>query len=334
MRVAVDKKISDIPFTWKGLFRGWWVTSRMEYAPSAINEVGIPALLALFFRSADTDFYIAVIAGLAVWWIGEFVGSSMNCLADYETDRLDSLNKSRITRAIDGIGLQRLYWVNFIEIIVNTLLVLLLILWKGRPLLIVFWLVGLAFSTAYSYEPAKFKRRGLLNAFTLDTILYICPMFFVFHLLSSEFHSEAVWVIAVFCLQMIPMFFVDEISDYEEDRETGMTNPCVLWGRVKTSLAAFAVYLVSSAMMVIVVFYYWSPSTSLQFVFYGLMLLAFAKVLLDFWGLRQTSQKIEKADRKTDMTALLKQIKSQVKTPLWLMLTGIGVWFALIANLI
>ena len=97
MRIAIDKKVDAPPFTWKGLFRGWWVTNRMEYAPSAINEVGIPALLALFFRSADTDFFIAVLAGLAVWWIAEFVGSSMNCLADYETDRLDELNKSRIT---------------------------------------------------------------------------------------------------------------------------------------------------------------------------------------------------------------------------------------------
>ena len=72
-----------------------------------------------------------------------------------------------------------------------------------------------------------------MNPLTLGLVLYICPMFFVYHLITRSFNSFSSVIIILFTFQMVPMFLMDEISDYEEDKQCGIRNPCVFYGRKK-----------------------------------------------------------------------------------------------------
>lgn len=78
----------------------------------------------------------------------------------------------------------------------------------GKPLLIVFWFMGLIIATLYSFEPTHFKRRNWLNPVALDLIVYAMPLFFVYHLLSPVWNGFDVAVLIIYCFQMVPMFWL------------------------------------------------------------------------------------------------------------------------------
>jgi 4-hydroxybenzoate polyprenyltransferase len=211
--------------------------------PSAINEVGIPALLALLFVPFTSGFLWMIAFSLIVWWGGHFIGSHINCLNDYDVDKL---YKNYLTKAVDDIGPQNIKKILWIETILLTFLVVSLTIVLNKPLLIVFWGLGLLLAFGYSCKPVQLKSRTLMNPIALGLVLYIFPMFFSYLLLAKNLHTFSTVIIILFSIQMVPMFFMDEISDYEEDKQCKINNPCVRYGRKKTILMAIVIYVLSA----------------------------------------------------------------------------------------
>lgn len=302
----------------------FFIVSRKEYLPSAINEVGIPAALALIYLPFSSNFALLTLAGLTVWWVGHFIGSHINCLADY---KVDLKFKTRLPKAVDVIGERNLKIIMAVEVIFITLFVLWLTYILQRPLLLVFWIGGVILAFLYSAQPFYFKGRGLLNPLTLDFVLYVFPMFFVYHLFLEKFYLFPSLVIIIFSLQMIPMFFIDEVSDYEEDKEENIGNPCVRFGRFKITLPGLIIYVVSSALMM-GVFMRWYPPTGITTsAIYLLVLACFLWVCFSFYSLLVKSYKFEKETNPKRKASIAQIIKKEVKTPFYLMGTGIGVLF-------
>jgi 4-hydroxybenzoate polyprenyltransferase len=315
------------------LLRGWWVTSRMEYLPDALVHVALPLLLVLRQQHWSAQLFKLSLAGLAVWLLGHWVGSSLNCLADYEVDRLDEGHKARLAAAIDRAGTRPILFVNVVEIAVATLTSFWLAYHFGKPLLVFFWLAGLAVAYLYSFEPFRLKRRNFLNPLALAVIVYATPLFFVYHLLSPAWDAYDVTLLLVYCFQMVPMFLVDELSDHDEDKAGGVNNPCVVYGRVTTCRLAVAVYATSCAASLLLFVSQPVTRNVTGALFLGLSVLIYLWVVWEFVRLDRISRAIEAAGSAAEREILTRELKAFSRTPAWLVATSIGV-ILLVASLV
>jgi len=315
------------------LLRGWWVTSRMEYLPDALVHVALPLLLVLRHEQWGARLFKLSLAGLAVWLLGHWVGSSLNCLADYDVDRLDAGRKSRLAAAVDGAGARAILFMNAAEIVAATLASFWLAYRLGKPLLVLFWLAGLAVAYLYSFEPFRLKRRNFLNPLALDLIVYAAPLFFVYHLLSPAWNAYDAAVLSVYCFQMVPMFLADELSDHDEDEAGGVNNPCVVYGRVKTSRAAIAVYALSCAASLLLFAARGETRNTAGVVFFSLSVLIYLWVTREFFGLERASRAIDAAASPSERAARTRELKNVSRTPAWLVATSVGA-ILLVASLL
>jgi 4-hydroxybenzoate polyprenyltransferase len=306
------------------VIHGWWVTSRMEYLAEAIVRIILPLLLVLRHEPWRTELLELSFWGLVVWLMGHWVGSSLNCLADYPIDRLDTGHKARLALAIDRTGVRPILLVNFVESLVATVVSSWLALRLAKPLLPVFWLAGLMVANLYSFEPVRFKRRNLLNPAALTLIVYLLPLFFVYHLLSPVWDNYDTAVLITYCLQMVPMFLVDEVSDYDEDRATKTYNPCVTYGRVRVSWFANGIYLLACLTSLIL---YASEVATWSAGRIGALIiasLAYLWVVREFILLARLSQAINRALDANSRLERTQTLKKFSKTPAWLFATSIG----------
>lgn len=295
------------------------VVGRKEYMPSAINEVGLPALLAVLAVGFGGGLFIWAHVALAVWLLAHLIGAQINCLADYDLDRRF---KSRLPAAIDLIGkrvLKRWIWV---EVVGTTLIVLAVTIGLRRPLLLVFWILGVILALLYSVPPVRLKGRVLWNPVTLTLVLYVLPMFFVLHLLTGGFDLLGSTVILLFSVQMVPMFLVDEVSDMEEDREVGLKTPCVVWGRGPVTLAATGIYILSAVGLVATFFAFRMFESPWAWVLVATAVVLYGKVVADLVKLWARVRKFESLETATTRPESLLKLKRSVVVPRWLMSSG------------
>lgn len=315
------------------LLRGWWVTSRMEYLPDALVHVALPLLLVLRREPWSGQLLMLSLAGLGVWLLGHWVGSSLNCLSDYEVDRLDAGRKARLAAAVDRAGVRPLFVVNLVEIAAATLASFWLAYRFGKPLLAFFWLAGLAVACLYSFEPFRLKRRTFLNPLALSVIVYAAPLLFVYHLLSPAWNAFDVTLLVVYCFQMVPMFLADELSDHDEDKAGGVNNPCVVYGRVAACRLAIAVYAFSCTAS-LVLFAAQPVTWNLTGAFFLLhSVFLYVWVIREFLKLDRVSRAIEAAGSAAEREGLTQELKAFSRTPAWLAATSAGVIF-LVAPLV
>ena len=234
--------------SWRAELRAWWTTSRPEFAIApSLSQAGVAALLALHQRSLDLEFAWRLIVGLGIWWVSISVGASLNCIADYETDRLDRANKARLARAIDIVGSTRLWRIILAEIGILALAIVVLALLLKLPLLLGLWLTGLLLAFMYSFEPYRIKGRGFLSPVTASCTCVVLPMLFIYYLLASQAFGPALVVICLFGVQSCGLMLVEQVSDYEEDKSRGTLTASVRYGRYRTIRLAAIVYALASA---------------------------------------------------------------------------------------
>lgn len=309
------------------LARAWWVTSRMEYLPDALVHVALPLLLVLRHEKWGAQLFSLSLVGLAIWLLGHWVGSSLNCLADYPVDRLDSGHKSRLATAIDEAGARPILIINLFEALIATVASIWLALRLNKPLLALFWLGGFLIAYLYSFEPVRFKRRNLLNPLALMTIVYATPLLFVYHLLAPSWDRYDLTVLVIYLIQMIPMFLVDEVSDHDEDREMKVNNPCVTYGRAAVCWMAITLYALSCSLS-LVIFVVKSQSRSGWVLgAAGLAGLIYVWVESEFLTLLRFSTRLSKPTSPAVRAELTQELKRFSKTPGWLVATSLGVMF-------
>ncbi|TCL57632.1 1,4-dihydroxy-2-naphthoate octaprenyltransferase [Kineothrix alysoides] len=294
--------------------KNFFILVRWEYLPSAINETGIPALLALLFVPFSSQYVFRVIMSLLIWYGAHFIGAQINNISDYESDKKF---KSYISDSIEYFGMKKVKQMIIIETIIVSALTIGLTIVRRQPMLLILWLIGLFFAYAYSGKPFNFKRRTVMNPITLALVLYLIPMLFAYLLIAGDFHGLSVITILIFGVQMVPMFFMDEISDYEEDKEANVMNPCVRFGRRKTVMISIIIGSISNAAML----FYWfnniSYFSSLKMVLFIIALLFFVFVILDYARIYRMSEPSLLRDE-----SKLMKLKKSIHTPVWLMGTG------------
>ncbi len=296
--------------------KSFFILVRWEYMPSAINETGIPALLALLFIPISSQYVFNVIMSLLIWYGAHFIGSQINNISDYNADKKF---KSYISDSIDYFGIKKVKRMIIIETLIVSILTIGMSVIRKQPMLVILWLFGLFFAYAYSMKPFNFKSRTVMNPITLALVLYLIPMLFSYLLIAGSFHEMAVITIIIFGIQMVPMFFMDEISDYEEDKEANVMNPCVTFGRRKTILIATIIGIVSNAAMLFYWFFYISHNSSFKMVFFITGLIFYSFVIFDFIRIYRISEPTLLKDENK-----LMKLKKSIHTPVWLMGNGVA----------
>ena len=204
--------------------------------------MGIPviAISALLAASRPDDLLGdgAVRLGLltGVWYLAYWISSQVNCLADYE---LDKIYKSRLPRSIDILKGPRTIWSMItLETVVASAIVVYLAESESRVGLVVLWVVGLFLIAAYSLEPLRFKRRGFLNLITLSLILYFLPALYIYYAMAPNIKILPLLALLGFSTQMIGLLLINQIEDYHEDKQMNVLTSTVRWGLKKASLVS------------------------------------------------------------------------------------------------
>jgi 4-hydroxybenzoate polyprenyltransferase len=315
---------SQAAVTAADVLKGWWVTSRMEFLGDSVVKVMLPLLLALRHEPWGPKFYELSLWVLVIWLFGHWVGSSINCLADYPVDRLDTGRKARLAIAIDRAGVRPLLIINLAEAIAATAISIWLALRFGKPLLPVFWLAGLIIAYFYSFDPIRLKRRNLLNPISLTTIVYVMPFAFGYHLLSPTWRLFDVAVLFTYSVQIGASFFADEVPDHDEDKAMDVRTPCVVYGRRAASLLAAAFYIVSCLSSLALYAYeteVWAAGRAIMLIVAATL---YSWVLWKYLSLARISKSIDEAKTVPVRKEGIMRLKKVSNTPAEIFVTSIG----------
>jgi 4-hydroxybenzoate polyprenyltransferase len=314
------------------VFRGWRVTSRMEFLGDSLVHVMLPLLVALRRQPWRPELIERSFWVLVIWLLGHWVGSSLNCLADYPVDRLDQGRKARLAEAIDHAGSRNLLLVNLCEAMLATVVSVWLGFRFGKLLLPVFWVVGFAIAYLYSFEPARLKRRNWLNPLALTTVVYVMPFGFGYNLLSPVWNLLDVAVLFTYSVQIGASFFADEVPDHDEDRAMQVLTPCVTYGRVTSSLLAAGFYALS-CLSSLVLFGYavriWSPG---RIVSLTLAAIAYSWVLWKYLTLARISRLVDEAKSLRIRREQIQRLKKVSNTPAEIFVTSMGALLLAVAE--
>jgi 4-hydroxybenzoate polyprenyltransferase len=292
------------------------VVSRVEFMVMGIPVIALSALLAAS-RPDDLVGDGAVRLGLltAVWYLAYWISSQVNCIADYE---LDKTYKSRLPRSIDVLKGPRTIWTMItVEILVASAIVVYLAVSESRVGLVVLWVVGLFLVGAYSLEPLRFKRRGLLNLVTLSLILYFLPSLYIYYAMSPRMEMLPLLALVGFSTQMIGLLLVNQIEDYHEDKQMNVLTSTVSWGLKRASLVALLFTAVMSAVLLAV--FGILARTPYAFGGVAVMLVAYAAVLRYHFKLFEGAAWWE-ATHARAAARRVRQLAAQV--PLWFFVAG------------
>jgi 4-hydroxybenzoate polyprenyltransferase len=306
------------------IFHGWWVTSRMEFLGDSVVKVMLPLLLVLRVEPWRPELLELSLWVLVIWLFGHWVGSSINCLADYPVDRLDVGRKARLSRAIDRASVHSLLLVNLAETIVATVIAVWLAVRFNKPLLPVFWLTGFFIAYFYSFEPVRLKRRNLLNPIALTTIVYVMPFAFGYHLLSPVWRLFDVAVLFTYSVQIGASFFADEVPDHDEDKTMGVLTPAVVYGRVTSCLLAAGFYLLSCLSSLALYAYQTEAWTGGRIAMLVVATLLYSWVLWKYLTLARISKSVDEAKSAGDRLEGIQRLKKVSNTPAEIFVTSIG----------
>jgi 4-hydroxybenzoate polyprenyltransferase len=293
------------------------LVSRGEFMVMGIPVIAISALLAAS-RPDDLMGDGAVRLGLltTVWYLAYWISSQVNCIADYE---LDKHYKSRLPRSIDILnGPRTIWWMIVVETLVASAIVVYLAITESRVGLVVLWVVGLLLIGAYSLEPLRFKRRGVLNIVTLSLILYFLPALYIYYAMAPQMKILPLLALLAFSTQMIGLLLVNQIEDYHEDKQMNVLTSTVRWGLKKASLVA----LLFTAVMSVVLLVVFSILARTPYALAGVaaMLVAYAATLRYHFTLFEAASSWE-ATHAQAAAQRVRQLAAQV--PSWFFVAGL-----------
>jgi 4-hydroxybenzoate polyprenyltransferase len=322
-------KVHDV-LTENALSKIWafLLVSRVEFMVMGIPVIALSALLAAS-RPNDLLGDGAVRLGLltAVWYLAYWISSQVNCIADYE---LDKVYKSRLPRSIDILKGPRTIWLTItLETVVASAIVVYLAMSESRLELVVLWVVGLFLVAAYSLEPLRFKRRGFLNLVTLSLILYFLPALYIYYAMAPQMKILPLLALSGFSAQMIGLLLVNQIEDYHEDKQMNVLTSTVRWGLKKASLVSLLFTAVMSAVLLVV--FSILARTPYAFVGVAVMLGAYAATLRYHFKLFQAATSWE-ATHAQAAAQRVRQLAAQV--PLWFFVAGMPLVLVAGLNLI
>ena len=168
-----------------------------------------------------------IVVNLATYW-----GSIYNVCHDYELDKKNQV-KSRLANAVDDIGWNRIKYFKIIEPIIFLGIGAYITYLTNNYLSFILLLVGTFFAIAYSREPLRFKRRGILNSISLFIIIMFFPPLYGYLLMNDNIINNIdLILIAGIALVEYGLGLYYTTVDYSEDKDDNIKTPSVHLGVV------------------------------------------------------------------------------------------------------
>ena len=197
---------------------------RLEYFVAELPILVIPALLvARPAALASTTFLEMTVLFFLLFNLGDMA----NCLSDVE---LDEVHKPHLSRAVRALGARAV----LAQIALSGLAALGLAAhlgWRSGDLLVPgLVLAGIPLGAAYSLEPVRFKRRGLLHLACQWAVLFLGPML----LTAIAMGERRPWLVLGFALAFgalqEALLLVNCAEDFPEDTAHGVRTTIVALG--------------------------------------------------------------------------------------------------------
>lgn len=211
--------------------------SRWEFLPAVL--VGI--MVGIFFGSESVqhlfskDFIPYLIEGILIFLLLFNTGFMINCWADWE---IDKYYKTKLYKAVKKMGRSTLGLLVVMHIAISILLAIHITLAIDKIEIVVMVLVGTFLGVAYSVEPFRFKRRGILHSIVALPIFFIPGAYSYFLVSNLAIYAAYTIVFLVMAVGITvshyALILVSQAEDYPDDKKMGLCTPAVKWGLKKT----------------------------------------------------------------------------------------------------
>lgn len=298
----------------KDALRLYITISRWEFLPAVFIGIFIGILIGAPSLSAIISSLPYIIEGLVIFILLFNVGFMVNCWADWQ---VDELYKTKLYQAVMSVGRRTVGILVIVHIVIAFLLALHLSIVLHRIEISLLVWVGTFFGVAYSVEPFRFKRRGLLHS-SVALPIFLIPGIYSYFLVSplslSDFYSQMFLLAAVgITIGHYALILVSQAEDLPADREMKLVTPAVRWGVHRTVINSLALNLFGSVLIVIGLAGLFAVTKNVW-----LYLLLPAIVVSRYFSLRGVAQLAKRTTLVPDETAYIRELRDKMKTyPLW-----------------
>ena len=180
------------------------------------------------------EIFILLILSFTIINLSSAIGAQINTLSDYELDSRDD-RKKELVQALDRFGHNRLKQVLIVEFIVTLILVIAFIFVQAKPILLLFWIIGISLGYFYSAPPLRIKSKSWLAPVTLIMVLAVFPILFAYYTFTSELNPLFLIALAGLGSTVYGVIIPTETRDYFGDQSMGIETMTVRLGLVKAS---------------------------------------------------------------------------------------------------
>lgn len=289
--------------------------SRWEFLPAVFIGifigilVGADSLQSLFAFS----FLPYLVEGLFIFILLFNVGFMVNCWADW---KVDELYKTKLYQAVVGLGRQNLGILVIVHIILAILLALHLSIALNRIEISILVWIGTFLGVAYSVEPFRFKRRGLLHSLVALPIFFI-PGVYSYFLVSSlqitDLYSLSFILLAIgITIGHYALILVSQAEDLPADKKMHLFTPAVKWGLHKTIKYSLLLNIFGSILATI--------SLTIIFTFLNVWLLLLLPIIIisRYFSFNEVYKLVKRSKIFIKEAAFLAELRKKMDTyPLW-----------------
>lgn len=293
------------------------VIHRIEFTPVTIAitlsfmVINIQSIEELFSLPAILTF---IMVNIATYW-----GSLYNVYYDYDLDKKNNVKK-RLSDAIDKTVPRLLKFYLFSEPIIFLFLGLWISLLIKNYIPLLLLIIGTFFTIAYSREPLRFKRRGVLNSISLFLIIMFLPPLYGYFVMNNG------TLVIMDIILILGMAFVEyglglyyTTVDYSEDKLDNIITPSVKLGVTKSVVVSL--YLIAGGILL----YFVGYTNRIDFSYISLTIAILGAFVPFVWIIIY----LIKGKNDNQLEKIIKQNESYI--PVWVAISAFAV---LIANLI
>lgn len=232
-RLLQRVNVLDDRRTWRDDLRDMVRIRRPEFMVAEIPILLVAALASGATGSTLTSVRFAEL--VALFFLLFHVGDMANCLADRD---LDAVYKTHLAEAVRGLGPGRVRR-QIVWSAMGTLAVAAHLAWStGRPEIVGLVAAGLILGHQYSFPPARFKARGVLQVLALMALIFVGPMLLVARALGGGI-PPVLGFVAYAAMQQ-GTIAINTAEDLPEDEEAGIRTSAVALGLRGIVALAFA----------------------------------------------------------------------------------------------
>jgi 4-hydroxybenzoate polyprenyltransferase len=297
----------------KDAIRLYITISRWEFLPAVFIGIFIGILIGAQSAASIVSSLPYLLEGLVIFILLFNVGFMVNCWADWQ---VDELYKTKLYQAVMSIGRRSVGLLVVIHIAIAFLLALHLSIVLGRIEISILVWIGTFLGVAYSVEPFRFKRRGLLHS-TVALPIFLIPGIYSFFLVSpltlSAFYSQMFLLTATgITIGHYALILISQAEDLPADREMKLVTPAVRWGVHRTVINSLRLNLFGSVLIVI-------GLAGLFIVTNVWLLLLLPLVAISrYFSFREVAKLAKRTTLVPEEGAFIKELREKMRTyPLW-----------------